>query len=193
ARAHGEVERRLQPMGQPMPDGWILFGKSALNDYLLVERGGHGRVFAILHDGEPREQLWCVSESLLQFLHQEFRSRVQNHEAPCMLAEQLQFDPERLRRLSLQSLRRTNLEAAPRGTVIVIQKSSGVWQAYARVIPDRLAWVCAEASSRAAVLAMLDDGIHRRPRTEWQVGNPDDLGDVDGECLAWAGVMRITA
>lgn len=186
-----QIERRWREVSPEMPEGWIVFGRSPVDDYLIVERGGHGRVLAMLHDGEPQEQLWCISDSLLHFLYEEFRARVQHHEAPCILAERLQFDEARLRRLSLQSLRRTNLEAAPRGTVIVLRASCSTWRAYARMIPDRIAWICAEGPSKEAALALLDDGIHRRPRTEWQVGNPDDFRHLDGTCLAWAGVMRI--
>jgi len=190
-RLRPNVERRWSALTRDVPKGWIIFGRSSVDDYLIVERGGHGQVLAMLHDGEPQEQLWSVSDSLIQFLHEEFRARVQTHEAPSMLAEQLQFDQSRLRRLSLQSLRRTNLEAAPRGTVIVIRDPSNTWRAYARMIPDRIAWICAEARSKAAALALLDDGIHRRPRTEWQAGNPDDFRHLDDNCIAWAGVMRI--
>jgi hypothetical protein len=190
-RLRPHVERRWSEISPEVPVGWIVLGQSPVDDYLIVERGGHGRVLAMLHDGEPQERLWCISDSLLHFLFGEFRARVQHHEAPCMLAERLQFDESRLRRLSLQSLRRTNLEAAPRGTVIVLREPRGTWRAYARMIPDRIAWICAEGPSKEAALALLDDGIHRRPRTEWQLGNPDDFRHLDGRCLAWAGVMRI--
>ncbi len=190
-RLRPQVERRWRAVPNDVPDGWIVLGRSPSDDYLIVERGGHGRVLAMLHDGEPQEQIWAISDSLIHFLHEEFRTRIQTHEAPCMLAERLQFDERRLRRLSLQSLRRTNLEAAPRGTVIVIRQPSDTWRAYARMIPDRIAWICAKAPSKEAALALLDDGVHRRPRTEWQVGNPDDFRHLDGKCHAWAGVMRI--
>ena len=61
----------------------------------------------------------------------------------------------------------------------------------ARVIPDNPWWVWARARSRDAALALLDDGIHRRPRNEWHVGDPDELRNVASTTSVWAGVMRI--
>ena len=172
-------------------EGCFPIGVSNLGDLLITERGGHGRVLAFLHDGEPEERVWPISDNLLGFLHDEFRARVETHEAPCMLAEQIIFDRSRLRRVSLQSLRRTDLEAAPRGTVILFRRAENDWAAFAQIIPDQAFWVQALARSRDAALALLDDGLHRRPRTEWSLGAPDELAHSGGDLHAWAGVMSI--
>ena len=108
-----------------------------------------------------------------------------------MLAEQIVFDRERLRRVSLQSLRRTDLEAAPRGTVILFRRAEDDWAAFAQIIPDQAFWVQAHARSKDATLALLDDALHRRPRTEWSLGAPDELAHAGGDLHAWAGVMSI--
>ena len=108
------LARRLDHMPGVLGEGCFPIGVSNLGDLLITERGGHGRVLAFLHDGEPEERVWPISDNLLRFLHDEFRARIETHEAPCMLAEQIIFDRSRLRRVSLQSLRRTDLEAAPK-------------------------------------------------------------------------------
>ena len=132
-----------------------------------------------------------MSDHLLRMIHDEFRAHVASHDVPCMLAEHIVFDRSRLQRVSLQSLRRTDLEAAPRGTVILFCRASDNWTAFARVIPDQQLWIRATAQTKNAALALLDDGIHRRPRPEWMLGDPNEIAHQATEIQAWAGVMSI--
>ena len=60
------LARRLDRMPGVLGEGCFPIGVSNLGD-LLAERGGHGRVLAFLHDGEPEERVWPISDNLLDF------------------------------------------------------------------------------------------------------------------------------